>query len=1118
MSDSVRRRRTPLLWITVAALLGGILGFPPQAQALQQRQGAARDTVVGRVTDAQTGQPVPGVVVQAAGTRATTLTDGEGRYRLAAPANGALVFAHLAYRNTSVDIGGRRQVDVALQTSAVQLAELVVTGYATQRRGEITGSVASVNIKAAETQTSSSMLQRLDGTVAGVAAASGGAPGTRSTVRIRGITSFQNNDPLYVVDGTPVEESYMNFLDPNDIESIQVLKDASAASIYGSRASNGVVIVETKKGGGGAPQITMNAKFGMASPVKGYNSILIQNPLDYFQVEKASYENSGQKISPQTTPAITAIFGDPNNPSIPQYIWAEGSALTGTDQWGRFQVDPSKYSYPNTLVVPASQGTDWWGAVFRPAPTRDVNIGVSGGSGNARYYSSFGYFDQNGTAIGSRFTRGTVRLNTEFNSGKLRVGENLNLSLELSHGQLGNDVVGENNIVGKNVFQQSIIPLKDVAGNFASGKANGLGNATNPLKLAQNELNNINTNTRMFGNVFGAVQVTPDVTVRSTLGFNLGQGAYRAFFPPTFENSEEGTANSFQESHNYGIDYTENTTLNFHRAFAGVHNATILLGQEAQAAQGRNEFGSIGGLVSTALPGRYIQDALADPTTKNVNSGGYQNTLLSFFGKANYDYNDTYYLSGTLRRDGSSKFGPANRWGLFPAFSAGWRVSRASFLKQSSSVSNLMLRFGYGVTGNQAIPAGATVNQFGGGTGSTFYNVNGDGNTIVTGYRQTAIGNPDLRWERDKSSNVGLDAELFGKADVSIDIYRRDSDDLLFAPDIPATQGQATPPIVNIGAMRNTGVDFTIGYRGTFGRDGTWNVNFNGSHYKNQIVSIAGDQTSFFGPIGTRQNAHVTINKLGEPVGSFYGYKANGYFQTQKEIDDLNTAARQKTGDPTAVYEQGAKPGRIKFVDVNGDGIVTGADETTIGSALPSFLGGLNFGVNKGRFDVAASVFGTFGNKIYNAQKEFDVFRGFNLNVRKDLLANSWTCASPSADGSCPNGAKNPNAKYPRLDVTDNVSQQPSSYYVESGTYVRLRSVQVGYRIPKRYMQGFGDVRVYLEAENLFTITGYSELDPALPAENSSTAVGDVRDQARGIDQGVYPTSRIFSVGFNVSF
>ncbi len=1115
MSDSIRTPGTPLLWMAIAALLVGFLGLPPRLQALQQPQAAAPDTIRGTVTDAQTGQPVAGVVVQAVGARGSALTDSAGQYMLTAPTNGTLAFSHIAYRGTTVDIAGRARVNVALQVAATELQQLVVTGYTTQRRGDITGAVSSVAIDDANRQTSSSIVQKLNGHVPGVVVESGGAPGTRSTIRVRGIGSFQNNDPLYIVDGTPVESTYMNFLDPNDIESIQVLKDASAASIYGSRATNGVVIVETKKGGGGAPKVTVNAKFGVATPTKGYDDILIQDPLAYFQVAKASYVNAGEPVPA----ALTALYGDPDNPSIPQYIYAGGDAVTGTDQWGRIQVDESRYSYPGTLIMPASQGTNWWDAVFGPAPTRDVNVGVSGGSSDARYYASFGYFDQSGTAVGSRYSRGTVRLNTDFGSGRLHVGENLNLSLELSHGDLANDGLGENNIVGKNIFQQPIIPLRDIAGNFASGKANLLGNDTNPLKLAENEAHNLNTNTRMFGNAFASYDLTSDLTVRSSLGFNLGQGAYRTYTPATPENSEALFTDAFSEGHSYGIEYTENTTLNYQHTLGGVHNMTVLLGQAASKNTGRNEDGSVGILVSNDLSGRYIQDALADPSTKDVTSDGFTSTLLSYFGKLNYNFNDKYYLSFTLRRDGSSNFGPDNRWGTFPAFSAGWRLSKESFLQDNGFLTNLMLRFGYGVTGNAAIPTGAAIDQYGGGTGETFYNINGNGHTLATGYRQTRIGNPDLKWERDKESNLGLDAEFAGgRASLTVDAYRRDTDDLLFAPIVPATQGQAAPPIVNVGAMRNTGFEFSLGYRGTFGQSASWNVSVNGAHYKNEIRQIAGGVDYFFGPVGTRENAHVTINQLGEPIGAFYGYVAEGMFQTQQEIDDLNAQARQQTGDPGAEYEPGAKPGRLRFKDVNGDGVVNDADQTIIGSPHPDFTGGLNLGVNWKRWDLGATVFGNFGNDIYNSQMRFNVFRNFELNVRKDLLANSWTCAQPQADGSCPNGAVNPDAKYPRIDHTDNLSNGPSSFYIEDGSYVRLRSVELGFTLPNNLIRGFENVRVYLLGENLFTITGYSELDPALPAINASGSVGDIRDQARGIDRGVYPTNRIFSVGFNVSF
>jgi hypothetical protein len=411
---------------------------------------------------------------------------------------------------------------------------------------------------------------------------------------------------------------------------------------------------------------------------------------------------------------------------------------------------------------------------------------------------------------------------------------------------------------------------------------------------------------------------------------------------------------------------------------------------------------------------------------------------------------------------------------------------------------------GYGVTGNQQIPSGRIVSQFGGARGNTFYDINGTGTTPLAGFRQTSIGNPNLKWEENRSINAGVDLSLFGNnLNVIADWYNRLTDNLLFNPALPGTAGRADQPIVNVGAMRNTGVDFTVAHRGQ-----SWGLSFNGSHYRNKIVRVDGNSESFFSNRGTRIG-NMVINQVGQPIGSFFGYQADGYFQTQAEIDQLNQAARGRPGAPqSATFQDGAAPGRIKFRDVNGDGQVTLADRTIIGSPHPTFTTGLDGDVRFGRFQVSGTVFGTFGNKIFDAQKDFYVFRDFSTNVRKDLLENSWR-------------PDNPNAKYPRLDVNDTFSKQISSYYVESGSYVRLRNLQLAYTLPNamggtlRMLQG---ARVFIQGENLFTITGYDGLDPALPPPNFSGAAGDTRDQFRGVDQGVYPTSRTFSVGFSTTF
>ncbi len=447
----------------------------------------AQGTQVSGTITAITGERLAGVTVQVRGTTTTTTSDANGKYSIAAPGDGVLLFALIGYKGAARTIGNRPQIDVALESAVAVLEPVIVTGYTAQRRADITGSVSSVNIESAQQQTSTSVLQRLDGRVPGVTVEDGGAPGSRSTVRIRGVTGFQNNDPLYVVDGTPVSESYMNFLNPNDIASMQVLKDGSATSIYGSRASNGVIIIETKKGRPGQQQVTMDVRTGFATPTHGYDDILMQNSLQYFQVVKKSYENAGTKIP-------INIYGDSINPSVPAYIWPQG-CKSGPDstQVPCTNVDPSTYLYPTNLIMPGSPGTNWWKAVFGTGQYRDANLAVSGGGDNNAYHLSLSYLDQEGTAKDTRFQRGGARVNTTFNMGRASLGENISLSREQHHGAEGltDDNVGEGGIVGKNIFMQPVIPVFDIGGNFASGKANTLGNQSNPAKINYYAQNNI---------------------------------------------------------------------------------------------------------------------------------------------------------------------------------------------------------------------------------------------------------------------------------------------------------------------------------------------------------------------------------------------------------------------------------------------------------------------------------------------------------------------------------------------------------------------------------------------------------------------------------------------------
>lgn len=1061
------------------------------AVAVSSTAHAQTVSVTGKVTNAA-GQPLRGVSVHVSGTTSRVLTDANGRYTITAPANGILDFTMLGERGVQETIAGRGTIDVSMAPIAF-LEEMVVTAYGQERRADITGAVASANTATIEKQTGASVLQRLDVSVPGVTVNASGSPGSRSTVRIRGISSFQNNDPLYIVDGVPVQDSYINFLNPDDITSVQVLKDASAASIYGSRASNGVIIIETtKRGVNGPPRATLRVRTGVASPVKGLDDILITNSLDYFKVVKAAYTNAG-------LPVPTNIYGDPNNPSVPKYIFADPTTKPVKNSFGQItSVNASAYEYPTALIMPGSAGTNWWKQVFSPAPLGDYNLEVSGGGEDNAYSVSMNYFDQNGTALYNYYKRGSVRANTSFTRGKLNFGENAALAIENQVGFLADDAQGEGGVIGKNIMLQPVIPVRDINGNFAGPKATTLGNSTNPVKVAYDNRDNLNRNNRVFGNLFAGFAARPDVNLRSSLGFNVGQSQFSGYTGPSPEVAEATFSNALNENERTFLDWTWSNTLKLDHKFMDKHSFSLLVGQEANSNWNHFLGGGIGNLLNIDPSSRYIQDALGDASTKTVSSSGSQSALLSLFGKLDYNYADKYVASFTVRRDGSSNLAPGHQWGTFPAFGLGWRISKEGFLEGNHTLSDLMLRFGWGVTGNQLIPSGRIVAQFGGSQGDTFYDINGGGSKIVGGFRQTSLGNPNLKWEEDRSLNYGLDAQFFdGMFNTVLDIYNRQSSNLLFNPAIPGTAGIAAPPIVNIGKVRNAGFDVSIGHQ-----DANWSLSFTGGHYKNKILYIAGDQTSFIGPYSTRYGNQV-INQVGQSIGSFYGYVADGYIRDA--ADSAAHTANKVTGKCTASCQSFAAPGAIKFKDLNGDGQITTADRQVIGSPDPKFTSGLDMSYRRGSWDISATIFGSYGNKIFENQMEWYVFREFETNVRKDLLANSWT-------------PQNQNAKYPRINQNDNISQQLSTFYVKDGSYTRLRNLQIGYNIPPRFVRWVASQRVYVQAENLFTITGYDGLDPSLPAQAVTGAAGDLRDQYRGVDIGAYPTNRIFSIGLVTSF
>ncbi|NUQ26354.1 MAG: TonB-dependent receptor [Saprospiraceae bacterium] len=1040
-------------------------------------------TVSGKVTD-ETGLPLPGVSILVLGTTTGTVTETDGSYELRVEKGATLQFSFTGYNSYTVVVGDNGKIDHAMEPSTTALSEVVVTGYSTQRKRDITGAVAVVDADELNELAATSFIQKLEGRAAGVTVSTSGEPGEGSVIRIRGISSFQNNDPLYVIDGVPVEDSYSTNFNPNDIESIQVLKDASSASIYGSRANNGVVIVTTKKGKAGKTRVTYDAYVGRQSPINEPD-YLITNPLDYSDYVWSKYENAGKVV-------------DPSNP----YGQGRGKLPTYTFPAGN-TADESSYSYPDNIIVKANPGgTYWFDEVFAPSYLTEHNIGVSGGNENGRYYFSTSYTDNKGTMLNNYFKRMSVRANTEFNVGKrIVLGENLQLSRIRS---LGNDGVSGGNQDEQGVMtwvtlMNPLTPVYDVGGNYAGDKAPGMSNGSNPLAALTRAKDNVGTFHRVLGNTYAELAIIDGLKARTSFGVDYYQNHTGGFNFPNFENREFSSSNGWGEDWSTGLTWTWTNTLAYNKNF-GSHALGVMVGYEAIKGNYRNIGGSLANYFSTNINGWYLNTGLADPGSRVVYSGGFTAALASAFGKLDYAFNDKYLISATIRRDGSSNFGN-EKYGVFPAISVGWRVSGESFMKELDWISDLKLRFGWGVTGNQRVPGGNAFDRFGGGPSSTFYDIAGQQNTVTTGYALTNRGNANTKWEENVSTNAGLDLSILdGKFNLVVDVYKRTVDGLLFPAALPGTAGTAAPAFVNIGKMENKGFDIGLDYKAKVNADLSFDLGLTFSRYQNEIISIDGSSEAFFSSGFDSRIGLVNINQLGYAISSFYGFTADGIFQSDADVE-------------AHAVQDGAAPGRLRFKDIDGfddDGVRTGApdgkiddaDKGVIGSPHPDFVGGINLGINFKNFDVSIFLFTSVGNEIFQYNKLFDTFGLFNSNVRKSVLTDSWS-------------ETNTGGSIPKLDIDDTFSQVPSSFYVEDASYLRLKNLSIGYTFPK-VGNVFSSLRLYLQAQNLFTFTGYSGLDPA--PSNFGVQDGLNADQWNGFDFGNYPANKIWMFGLNAAF
>lgn len=1067
MQISTNLRRISLLFLSMVFSVGVVL--------------AQEKTISGKVTADQEG-PLPGVNVTIQGTTTGVMTDVEGNYNLKVPgSNAVLVFSSVGYETQNITVGSQTTINVVLVSDVQALQEVVVTGYTVQRRRDLTGSIATVQPAELTSIPTGNVQNALQGRSSGVVVTGNGQPNSDAKVRIRGFASFEENDPLYIVDGIPTEN--ISHINPGDIESLSVLKDAGAASIYGSRASNGVIIVTTKRGQKGV-KITYNAYAGVMLPGSGPDNLL--NTQEYADLQWLVNKNDQTPVT--TTDEST---GEVKQVIHPVYGWIGN---------------------PNPTLPSWAANTDWYKEITRTAWSQNHELSFSGGTDNAKFYAGFDLRRQQGIVITTFQNRNTGRFNSEFSflNSRVKFGENFTASYVTNLG-VGN--LGEGSPIQQASYRsQPIIPVIWTQPTFVglthtfqpgeyggTGIAGSLGQAGNQVAVLNRAKDNDYWDLRLIGSAFVDIKILTGLTFRSTLGGNYGSGYGHAYTFATYENAENQNSNSLRENYYYDNDWTSTNTLTLDKTF-GEHRILAVAGYEANKYGIHREMDASRGGYFTDVP---LYRTLNNGSTINsANSDMYTpTTLLSQFLRVDYQLMDKYLIAATVRRDGSSRFGETNRYGVFPSFSLGWRISQESFFQGVTFVNDLKIRGSWGMLGNQL--AVSPVNQFygyGGNPSRSFYDIAGQVTGSTQGFRPTRIGNPDAKWETNETTDIGFDMTLLTKFGVKFDWYIKKTKDLLYRPELPGTAGNADAPYINIAQMTNKGIDLELSYTEKIGEVG-FNVRGIVSSYNNNIDQLTKDVTFFDQGGGTTRIGPANRNAVGHPISSFYGYEVVSLYQESdfhSVTTDGVTSLVLNEGLPT---QTGAEPGFLKFRDVNGDGKITPEeDRVFFGDPNPDFIYSLNLSVNYKNFDLSAFLSGSQGNDIFNWNKWWiDFWPSFQGQKSKDLLYNSWT-------------PDRPNTSIPKASNKSNFSTntQVSSYYLESGSFARLRTLELGYTLPSALMNKINvqSLRVYLQAVNLFTITKYSGLDPELGGD----------DRAFGADTGNYPVVPNFLFGINLNF
>ena len=1016
--------------------------------------GFAQDAIVkGKVVD-ENGLLVPGATVALKGTKAATTTDFDGGFSIKAPSNGTLVVSFIGYNTIQEAINGRTEIDFKLKSQSQDLQEVVVVGYGTQKKSVVTGAISSIRAKDLESLPLTRVDQTLQGRSSGLTiAANSGQPGSSATIRVRGITTFGNNEPLWVVDGVVVDAGGIGYLNQSDIASIEVLKDAASQAIYGARAATGVILVTTKKGKSGKVSVSYTGYTGVSSPAR---KLSLLNATQYATLNNEAHAAANQAI----------LFPNP-------------SAL--------------------------GKGTDWQDAIFNDNAQRvGHEISLTGGNDVSTYFVSFGLLDQEGIVATdiSNYIRKNIRLNSTHKIAKgITFGQTLGYSREKNVG-IGNTNSEFGGPLSSAINLDPITPIvvtDPVVAGAAPYTNNGIfrdknGNPygissivgqemSNPLAYIQTRLGNYSWSDNFVGNAYLEVEPIKGLKVRSTLGGKLAYWGDESFTPVSYLNSSTiNLKNNIFRSTNKGFGWNIENTASYSKKISN-HSFSVLLGQGAYV----DNITSGHGVTYFNIPVTSYKDASFNFSVPQDQIDAYaytgsEHVVTSIFSRLNYDYNEKYLVTGIIRRDGSSRFGSNNKYGTFPSFSLGWVVSKEEFWKENDIVNLLKFRGGYGVTGNDAIGDFRYLATIGGGRNYTF----GNSGSVTVGNSPNAPSNPDLKWEETSQLNIGFETRLFHDFNLGFDLYTKKTTGILQDVMLPGYVGSTGNPVGNVADMTNKGFDVELGYKKQIG-ELSISANANFSYVKNEVTYLGNGIDFLSGGVGFQSSTYpITRTQVGQPVNSFFGFKTDGIFQNQAEVNAYTNSSGQ-------LIQPGAVPGDFRWKDVNGDGTITADDRTFIGNPLPDFTFGFTLNLEYKNFDLLVFGQGAVGNQIFQGLRRLDIN---NANYQTEALGR-WT-----GEGS--------SNTYPRLTTNDTNKNfnNPSDFYLEDGDYFRFKTIQFGYSLPSSILEkaSIAKARVYLTGENLFTFTKYSGYDP------------EIGGGVMGIDRGFYPQAKTFMLGVNLQF